>query len=87
MSDKIKFDIYSDVVTHDIYDIMTKDLTKEEKTHLNAVLKQFTEMLEAGIVRPGYELMERCRDELAQDMVEDVVEEMVKEQQAEDAEE
>ena len=87
MTDKIKFDIYSDVVTHEIYDVMTKELSDEEKTHLNAVLKQFTDMLVAGIIRPGYEMMEKCRDELSQDMIDDVTEEMIKEKQSKDTEE
>ena len=82
MTDKLKFDLYNDVVTNDVYEVLTRELTDEEKEGLDTVLRQFTTLLENGLIRPGYNLMERARDEMAQDMIDEVVEELERERQA-----
>ncbi len=79
MGEKLKIDLYNDVVTHVAYDTLTNGLNDEEKVELNKVLREFTTLLETGMLRPGYDMVEKARDAVAEEMVADAIKRTVQE--------
>ncbi len=44
--------LYNDVLTHDIYKILTAELDEKQHAALDDVMKEFTARLEAGLLYP-----------------------------------
>jgi len=44
--------LYTDVITHDIYKILTADLPEDQRESLDKVMQEFTARIESGLLYP-----------------------------------
>jgi hypothetical protein len=73
---KPDINIYNDVIGHTIYDVLTKDLSDEEKEALNKTVKEFAKFLENDIFIPALESVEETRTAVSKKMLQDAAAEV-----------
>jgi len=59
--------LYNDVLTHDIYKILTADLDEKQHAALDNVMKEFTARLEAGLLFPLGNMVSHAYDKTYED--------------------
>ncbi len=73
---KPDINIYNDVIGHAVYDVLTKDLSNEEKEALNKTVKEFAEFLESDIFIPALGTIEETRTAVSKKMLQDAAAEV-----------
>ena len=73
MTEKPESSLYSDVVGHEIYEALVADLDDKQRAEIEGVLMQFTKLIETGMLKPCADMVDRSRDEVAEDMVADAI--------------
>ena len=86
MSTNFKSDLSNDVVAHEIYEGLTADLTDEQRITVEKTLREFTKLIETGMLKPYYDMTEKVRDEVSQERIDTAIEKIKKERQESDAE-
>ncbi len=86
MSNSFKSNLYNDVVAHEIYEGLTADLTDEQRVTVEKTLREFTKLIETGMLKPYYDMTEKVRDEVSKEQIDTAIENIKKERQESDAE-
>ncbi len=73
MTEKFESSLYSDVVGHEIYEALVDGLDDDQRAEIEGVLMQFTKLIETGMLKPCADMVDRSRDEVAEDMVADAI--------------
>lgn len=68
------YDLYGELVAHEIYQGLMVDLNEQQKAQVTAAVKQFTSLLQSGLLKTSRDMVESARNEVASDMVDDAIE-------------
>ena len=83
MSDNFKSNLHEDVMAHEIYKGLTADLNDDQREAIEKTLREFTKLIETGMLKPYYDMTEKVRDEVAQELVDEAVDKIKKKREPE----
>jgi len=69
----MKFDIFKDVITNDVYKQLIKGVPEDELEKIEVVLKQFTQLLENNMLQGLVEMSEAARNATVVDVAEEML--------------
>ena len=69
LKDSDQVNIYDEVKSHAIYEMLTKDLSEDQRSALDAVIKEFSHHMQANVFDPAMETVMKARAAAAQQAV------------------